>query len=126
MTFVDKTITKFEEVSGLILHRDISRKKCNVIRFGTHRSFDLWPPWVNTVTKSKIIGAIFSSEDDIEELNSSELQRNTLSRIYGALGLRGTLLQKVYFLNIFVFSKLTYLAHALVPNPSTNPSPNSG
>ena len=110
VTFVDKTITKFEEVSGLILHRDISRKKCNVIRFGTHRSFDLWPPWVNTVTKSKIIGAIFSSENDIEDLNSSELQRNTLSRIYGALGLRGTLLQKAYFLNIFVFSKLTYLA----------------
>ena len=45
-----------------------------------------------------------------EHLNSMELQRNTLSKIYSSMGLRGTLLQKVYFINIFVFSKLTYLA----------------
>ena len=110
VTAVDNTIQRFEGVSGLILHRDVARKKCNVLSFGSHRGFTQWPLWVNRVTKTKIIGGIFSSDGNIEHLNSIELQRNTLSKIYGSMGLRGTLLQKVYFLNIFVFSKLTYLA----------------
>ena len=107
---VEETIQRFEKVSGLILHRDVSRKKCNVISWGSHRNFSQWPPWVNKCSKTRIIGAVFSNNEDIELLNSMELQRCTLSKIYGSLGLRGTLLQKVYFLNIFVFSKLTYLA----------------
>ena len=107
---VDETIQRFEKVSGLILHRDVSRKKCNVLTWGSHRSFSQWPSWVNKCSKTRIIGAVFSNNEDIELLNSMELQRSTLGRIYGSLGLRGTLLQKVYFLNIFVFSKLTYLA----------------
>ena len=89
---VDETIQRFEGVSGLILHRDVSRKKCNVLTFGSHRKFDRWPPWVNKVFKTKIIG------------------RSALAIIHGSLGLRVTLLQKAYFLNTFVFSKLTYMA----------------
>ena len=98
VTGVDSTIQRFKAVSGLILHRDVRRKKCNVLSFGSHRGFTQWPLWVNKVTKTKIIGGIFSSDEDIEHLNSMELQRNTLSKIYGSMGLRGTLLQKVYFL----------------------------
>lgn len=113
---VDETIQRFEGVSGLILHRDVSRKKCNVLTFGSHRKFDGWPPWVNKVSKTKIIGAVFSNLDDIEHLNSMEVQRSALARIHGSLGLRGTLLQKAYFLNTFVFSKLTYLAQVFKIN----------
>ena len=67
---VDRTISEFESVAGLILHRDTSRKKCNVLPFGSHRLFSSWPAWVNKVSRIKIIGAIFSIKDDIATLNS--------------------------------------------------------
>ena len=111
---VDKIITEFEAVSGLILHRDISRRKCNVLTFGSHRNYSSWPAWVNKVSRVKIIGAIFSNEDNIAMLNSKEVERCTLARIYGSASVRGTLLQKVYFLNTFIFSKLTYLAQVFI------------
>ena len=67
---VDETIKRFEKVSGLILHRDVSRKKCNVLTLGSHRNFSQWPSWV------------FSNNEDIKLLNSMEFQRSTISRIY--------------------------------------------
>ena len=116
VTCVDETIKRFEGVSGLILHRDVTRKKCNVLTFGSHRNFDGWPQWVNKANKTKIIGAVFTSNEDIEHLNSMEVQRSCLARIHASLGLRGTLLQKAYFLNTYVFSKLTYLAQVFKIN----------
>ena len=112
--FVDRTISEFESVAGLILHRDTSRKKCNVLPFGSHRQFSSWPAWVNKVSRIKIIGAIFSNKDDIATLNSKEVERCTLARIYNSVNVRGTLLQKVYFLNTFIYSKLTYLAQVFI------------
>ena len=57
---------------------------------------------------------LVSNEDNIETLNSKEVERSTLARIYGSASVRGTLLQKVYFLNTFIFSKLTYLAQVFI------------
>ena len=111
---VEEVISDFEEVSGLILHRDKSRKKCNVLPFGSHRDFKEWPDWVNKVSKIRIIGAMFSNDQDIERLNTKEVERCTLARIYSSIGIRGTLLQKVYFLNSYIFSKLTYLAQVFI------------
>ena len=111
---VEEVISDFEEVSGLILHRDKSRKKCNVLPFGSHRDFKEWPDWVNKVSKIRIIGAMFSNDQDIEKLNTKEVERCTLARIYSSIGIRGTLLQKVYFLNSYIFSKLTYLAQVFI------------
>ena len=111
---VEQIISDFEQVAGLILHRDKTRKKCNVLPFGSHRDFQNWPVWVNKVSKIRIIGAIFSNEDDISRLNSKEVERCTLARIYSSVGIRGTLLQKVYFLNTYIFSKLTYLAQVFI------------
>ena len=111
---VDQIIKEYEGVAGLILHRDVSRKKCNVLPFGSHRNFADWPGWVNKVSRIKIIGAVFSNTEDIATLNSKEVERCTLSRIYSSVSIRGTLLQKVYFLNTFIFSKLTYLAQVFL------------
>ena len=74
------------------------------------------PQWVNKANKTKIIGAVFTSNGDIEHLNSMEVQKSCLARIHASLGLRGTLLQKAYFLNTYVFSKLTYLAQVFKIN----------
>ena len=111
---VEDMITDFEQVSGLILHRDKTRRKCNILPFGSHREFNEWPVWVNKVSKIRIIGGIFSNDQDIESLNSKEVERCTLARIYSSTGIRGTLLQKVYFLNTYIFSKLTYLAQVFI------------
>ena len=51
---------------------------------------------------------------DIERLNTTEVERCMLSRIYSSIGIRGTLLQKVYFLNTYSFSKLTYVAQVFI------------
>ena len=67
---VEDMITDFEQVSGLILHRDKTRRKCNILPFGSHREFNEWPVWVNKVSKIRIIGGIFSNDQDIESLNS--------------------------------------------------------
>ena len=82
--------------------------------FGSHRDFMEWPDWVNKVSKIRIIGAIFSNDQDIEKLNTKEVERCTLARVYSSIGIRGTLLQKVYFLNTYIFSKLTYLAQVFI------------
>ena len=75
-----------------------------MLPFGSHRNFTSWPDWVNKVSRVRIIGAIFSNEGNIALLNSKEVERCTLARIYGSASVRGTLLQKVYFLNTFIFS----------------------
>ena len=53
--------------------------------------FNEWPVWGNRVSKIRIIGGIFSNGQDIERLNSKEVERGTLARIYSSTGLRGTL-----------------------------------
>ena len=107
---VDSVITKFEKVSGLIVHRDPSKQKCNILCFGSHRNFKSWPSWVNIAKKVKIVGAYFSNDENIEMINSKYIESNINLKLYDSYGIRGTLIQKVYFANIFILSKLNYLA----------------
>ena len=107
---VDSVITKFENVSGLKVHRDPSKQKCNILCFGRHRNFNSWPSWVNVANKVKIVGAYFSNSENIEMINSKYVESNINLKLYDSYGMRGTLIQKVYFVNIFILSKLNYLA----------------
>ena len=52
-------ICNFESVSGLLMHRDPTREKCQALSFGGHREHDQWPPWVTVKSKMKVVGAIF-------------------------------------------------------------------
>ena len=44
-------ICKFEQVSGLLMHRDPARDKCQALPFGSHRENNLWPAWVSVKIK---------------------------------------------------------------------------
>ena len=56
LNIVYDVICNFENVSGLKMHRDPSRGKCQALPFGSHRSFDNWPEWVSVKSKVKIVG----------------------------------------------------------------------
>ena len=103
-------ICKFEEISGLKMHRDITRDKCQALPFGNHREYTSWPEWVNVKNKIKVVGAVFSNEEDIEKLNSNLVSQNFFDKLSKSYGIRGTIFQKTYFANTFLFSKLWYLA----------------
>ena len=50
-------ISNFECVSGLLMHRDPRREKCQALPFGEHREVDSWPDWVTVKNSIKIVGA---------------------------------------------------------------------
>ena len=61
-------------------------------------------------SKIKVIGALFSNSESIDKLNSdlvSQAFHNALQKSYG---IRGTIFQKVYFVNTYLFSKIWYIA----------------
>ena len=60
----------FERISGLLMHRDSTRDKCQALPFGKHRDFQLWPDWVSVKDKIKIVGGIFSNNESFEKINS--------------------------------------------------------
>ena len=63
-------IEKFEKVSGLEMHRDPARQKCQALPFGEHRKFNGWPAWVTVKNNIKVVGAIFSNNEDLEKVNT--------------------------------------------------------
>ena len=106
---VQQIVFSFERVSGVILHKDKNLKKCNVISFGNHRSFDRWPYWVNSSNKVKIIGGIFGNSFDIEQANSQMVKEKVLAKLFENWGMKGSLMQKSYFVNVFCLTKLNYI-----------------
>ena len=59
-------IEKFEHVSGLEMHRDPARQKCQALPFGEHRSYGEWPEWVTIKEEMKVVGAMFSNKESLE------------------------------------------------------------
>ena len=49
-------IKRFEEVSGLEMHRDPRKQKCQVLPFGNHSHFNNWPAWVTVKEEVKLWG----------------------------------------------------------------------
>ena len=106
---VQDLVFAFEKVSGVMLHKDKSLKKCNVISFGNHRQYNNWPFWVNVTDKVKIIGGIFGNSCNIEHENSKIVKNKVLGKLFENWGMRGSLSQKVYFVNVFCLTKLNYI-----------------
>ena len=108
-------IQKFEQVSGLKMHRDPTREKCKALTFGTHRNYNQWPTWVTLATIVKILGILYSNDklQTLEKLNSDMVKENVLVQLHGAYGMRGTVMQKVHFANSIVMSKIWYTAQSI-------------
>ena len=92
-------IEKFEHVSGLEMHRDPTRQKCQALPFGEHRSYAEWPEWVTIKEEMKVVGAMFSNKESLEILNTNLVAKNFYNSLQRAYGVRGTIMQKVYYVN---------------------------
>ena len=97
-------ISKFESISGISMHRDPLREKCQAIPFGEHREHLDWPKWVTVKNKIKVVGAVFSNDESFDKLNSD------LDALHKSYGVMGTIFQKAYYVNTYLFSKIWYLA----------------
>ena len=104
------TVCDFEGVSGLRMHRDPTRGKCQALPFGSHREFQDWPEWVTVKSSMKIVGVMFSNVESLEKLNSALVFKSFNDKLNASFGIRGTIFQKVYFVNTYLFSKLWYVA----------------
>ena len=103
-------ICSFEKVSGLKMHRDPARGKCQALPFGSHRQFQSWPDWVSVKDKIKVVGGLFSNRETCEKVNSDLVAKCFYDSIHKSYGMRGTIFQKVYYVNTFLFSKLWFTA----------------
>ena len=107
-------IERFEKVSGLEMHRDPARNKCQALPFGNHRYYNGWPAWITVRDEVKIVGAVFSNKGDIEKLNSNLVSKCFFDALHRSYGVKGTILQKVHFVNTYLFSKVWFLAQCFM------------
>ena len=103
-------ICNFENVSGLVMHRDVTRDKCQALSFGSHRNFDNWPEWISVKDKVKIVGGLFSNSESFEKINSELVSKCFYDALHKAYGIRGTIFQKAFYVNSYLFSKLWFTA----------------
>ena len=106
---VESLVFKFERVSGVKLHRDKKLKKCNILCFGSHKTAK-WPDWVNICSEMKVIGGMFTNKGSLENINSSLVKSRFMGKLMENWGIRGTLYQRVYFVNTFCYSKMNFLS----------------
>ena len=107
---VYEEICKFEKISGLKMHRDPLRDKCQALPFGNHRSFNSWPAWVSVKDKIKVVGGVFSNKEKFEKVNSDLVEKCFFEALHQAYGIRGTIMQKAMYVNTYLFSKLWFTA----------------
>ena len=105
-----QVICDFEEISGLEMHRDPGRDKCQVLPFGSHVDFQNWPEWVSVKSKMKVVGGIFSNNESLDTLNSDLVSKCFFNALQKAFGIKGTIFQKAYYVNTYLFSKLWFTA----------------
>ena len=111
-------ICKFESVSGLKMHRDPKREKCQALPFGEHRNYQNWPEWVTVKDSIKVVGAYFSNSKNLEKLNGDLVKKSFHDALYKAWGTRGTVQQKVHFVNTYLFPKIWYISQVFVLDKS--------
>ena len=90
------------------IHRDPAREKCQALPFGEHRNISEWPEWVKVKESMKVVGAMFSDKESLEMLNTNIVAQNFYNSLQRAYGVRGTIFQKVYYVNTYLFTKLWY------------------
>ena len=58
----------------------------------------------------KVVGAMFSNEKDIDKLNTDLACQNFHFELSKSFGIQGTVFQKTYMVNTYLFSKIWYLS----------------
>ena len=114
---VNDIVVRFEKVSGVKLHRNRELKKCNLLNFGSHRDYQGWPTWVNKCHVMKVVGGIFIDEGSLEKVNSGLVKTKCIGKMLENWGLRGTLSQRVYFVNTFCLSKMNFISQVFKIEP---------
>lgn len=118
ITSAFNVICKFEAVSGLKMHRDPRREKCQALPFGAHRTFQNWPDWVTVKDSVKVVGAWFSNSNNLEKMNGDLIKKSFYDALHKAWGTRGTVQQKVHFVNTYLFPKIWYLSQVFILDKS--------
>ena len=113
---VYEIIEKFEKVSGLEMHRDPNREKCQALVFGRHRQYQDWPEWVTVKEKIKIVGIWYTNIPDLslEKINTDMVKESVFKKLFSSYGIRGTVMQKIYFVNTFILSKIWYAGQSIM------------
>ena len=99
-------ICRFENISGLIMHRDPKHEKCQAVPFGDHKEYQNWPEWVTVKNKIKVVGVVFSNDEHIDKLNSDLVEKSFYCALQKSYGVVGMISQKVYYVNTYLFSKI--------------------
>jgi hypothetical protein len=58
----------------------------------------------------KVVGVMFSNNEPLEKINSDLVLQCFFSALNNSFGIKGTIFQKAYFINTYLFSKLWYSA----------------
>ena len=107
-------IEGFEKISGLKMHRDPARRKCQALPFGRHVEYDNWPEWITVQKAIKVVGIYFTNErESFESMNTDLVAQNFYNALQKVQGMRGTVFQKVYVVNTFLFTKLWYVSQVV-------------
>ena len=115
ISIIYDVVSKFEVISGIEMHRDRSRKKCQALSFGSHRDVNTWPEWVSVADEVKILGVSYTNKkhESLDEVNSKKILEAVRGKINGAFTIRGTLFQKAFYINTIVLSKVWYVAQTI-------------
>ena len=108
-------ICKFQKVSGLSMHLDPKRGKCQALTFGVHRNYTAWPAWLTVKEIVNILGILYSNikNKTLEQVNSDHVKNKVLGKLFAASGIRGTVLQKTQYANTYLLSKVWYVAQSI-------------
>ena len=58
----------------------------------------------------KIVGAMFSNKGNLEKINSGLVSKTFFDLLHKSYGIKGTIFQKVHFVNTYLFSKIWFTA----------------
>ena len=88
----------------MILLVNLRKFQVQALPFGSHRSHENWPSWVTVKSEIKILGVLYSNCESLEKCNSKMVLEVVNNQIMGNFGMRGTPLQKVSFVNTYIYS----------------------
>ena len=112
-----KVIEEFEKISGLEMHRDPGREKCQALPFGKHKEEENWPAWITVKTSIKVVGIHYTNEHQkVEKINQEQVEKNFYMTLRNLNGVKGTIMQKVYCVNTYLLTKVWYTAQVITMN----------
>ena len=112
-----RVIEKFEKISGLEMHRDPEREKCQALPFGKHKDQEKWPAWITVKSCIKVVGIYYTNQhQNLEKINQEQVEKNFYMTLRNMNGMKGTIMQKVYCVNTYLLTKLWYTSQVIKIN----------